>query len=74
LGGLQLGFQLGDGRQAPLEIGGEGFDQAGDVGGYPDRLGDVAQGILGDGLAAGLAQDNADAGLVVGMAEQVIYR
>ena len=51
------------------------FGQLGHVVGNADRLGDVAEGVLGDDLVACLAQNQADRRLVIRMAEQIIdYR
>jgi hypothetical protein len=57
-----------------LQLPREGFDQLRHIAGDADGLGDVAEGVLGDGLVAGLAEDEADGGFVVGVAEQVIDR
>jgi hypothetical protein len=71
-GGLQLGLQLGDGGQTATQVGGQRFDQADDVAGDAHGLGDVAECVLGDGLVAGLAQDQANGRLIGSVALEVI--
>ena len=55
LGVRQFGFQLFDGGQTALKLGGQGCDKLGDVAGHANWLGEVAQGIFGNGSLAALA-------------------
>src|SRR5690242_10051225 len=58
-------------RKAALQRGGERVSEA--IGGDAERRVHIARRIFSDGAAARAAEDDADAGLVVGMAEQIIH-
>jgi hypothetical protein len=69
---LQPRLQLLRARQAAPQGRRQGFDQLRDVARHTDRLGQVAQRVFGDDLVLRLAQDDADGGQVIGVAEQII--
>ena len=56
----EFGLDLFDGWQFVLEVVGQGLDQPRVVAGDADGFGYVAQGIFGNDLAAGFAQDDPD--------------
>jgi hypothetical protein len=61
------GFDAGE---AGGELGGEGAGEF--VFGEADGLVDISEGILGEDAVLGLAQDEADGGCIVLMAQEVI--
>jgi len=67
---VQGSFQLLDRRQAQLQVLRQRLGEL--VRRHADRLAHVAQGILDDHLVLAFAQDQADARLVVGVAQQVV--
>ena len=50
------------------------LDQPGHVPGHADRLGQVAQGVFGDRLFSGFAEDQANGRLVIGVTHLVVHR
>jgi len=70
---LQFSFELFDcGQAAALQALRQNCCDP--IFGNADRLSEVAQGVLGDDLVLGLAEDDPDARLVVGMAEKIVDR
>lgn len=66
----ELGFELLDGGEGTLELGGEGVGDA--VGRDADRLGDVAQGVFDDEAVRAAAEEEADGGGVLRGAQEVV--
>jgi hypothetical protein len=66
----QFALQLLNGRQAPFQLFGKAFSQP--VFGDADGLVDVPERVFGDEPFPGSAQDDADAGLVNWMAQEVV--
>lgn len=67
---IQRRLQFLDSRLAPVQIAWHRFQER--VGRYANRLGHVAQGILRHHLALALAQDETNARLDIGVAQQVV--
>ena len=69
-GGLQLGFQVFDGRQAAFQRLREGFEmpELGDA----DRRGHVAERVFDNQLLLGFAEDQADARLVGRVLQEIV--
>jgi hypothetical protein len=69
----QLGFDFLDGGQTAAQFLWEGFGELGLPGGDGDGWAQAAQGILGDEPVLFRTEKQADGGLVVGMAQEVVH-
>ena len=69
----QFGFDFLDGGQTAAQFLREGFGELGLPGGDGDGLVQAAQGVLGDELVLFPTEQQADGGLVGGMAQEVVH-
>ena len=69
----QFGFDFLDGGQAAAQFFGQGFGELRLPGGDGDGLVQAAQGLFGDEFVFLPAKQQADRGLVVGVAQEVVH-